>query len=56
MAALPIIEAHNESKEVGLGFLTGLVILEMDVLAFESAKETFFVSLSLIMNLCLHQS
>jgi hypothetical protein len=39
MAALAIIETHNVGKDVGLGFLTGLVILEMDVLAFESAKE-----------------
>src|SRR5512134_946262 len=45
MAALPIIETHNIGKDVGLGFLAGLVILEMDMLAFEGAKETLHRSI-----------
>src|SRR6476619_7183951 len=39
MAALPIIETHNVGKDVSLGFLAGLVILEMNMLTFEGAKE-----------------
>lgn len=40
MAALPILETHNVGKDVGSGLLASLVFLEMDMLAFEGAKET----------------
>jgi len=45
MAALPIIETHNVSKDVGFGLLAGLVTLEVDMLAFQRAKETFHGSI-----------
>jgi hypothetical protein len=40
VTALPIIETHNVGKDVGLGLLAGLLILGMNVLTFEGAKET----------------
>ena len=40
MTALPIIETHDVRKDVGRGFLAGLVILEVSMLAFECTKET----------------
>lgn len=42
---MPIIETHDVSKDVGLSILAGLVILEMDVFAFEGAKETLHRSI-----------
>lgn len=42
MTALPILETHDVRRDVGRGFLAGLVILEMNMFAFEGAKETLY--------------
>ncbi len=40
MAALPIVETDDVGKDVGLCLLVGPVILEVNLFAFEGAKET----------------
>jgi len=40
VTTLTIIETHDVRKDVGRGFFMGLVILEVNVFAFEGAKET----------------